>query len=653
MSATALDIYTTEGVQHLIFNADEAAVESLLEDYRKLDPYIVSLTGHGVRLVNSAACRAELERIEDAHSPVLGKKLRRIRSTFEHAPEGSVIQIFLANDDSYVERRAAVETLRRGYDFANDAWKPLYNDIYTTLSRLRMQFEVLSYGWNGEKVSQGEFEKPMRVCRFCGRSMPDVTFKDGAHAIQDSMGNKLLKCLEECDDCNHELNWIEDSFLRLMDFSRSMYGISRKKSAEAPIIIGRNYTIRPDENTGEAQLYVMAEEIPAGTDTSKPFVMKMDHKTLISNQNIYRALCKMVVDLAPADLVPEFAQAIDWIRHQYVMPDTLLSHYSSPLPDGVVFDQPVLDLFINRGHAVEGAPLCTAILYACDMAYMWVMPMVVSDNGHFKYDADVKGHIRHMIEVTGRPWTIHDSYDCRESFAHKYWLVDPSQPNVFIRPKSDPVFDESNKAKTFPAEAALPQYDPSQVKITGVKAYFRNKHGRAAVSRTDARDVDIRRDTFHTLSLLKGEPVEVHVGHKEKIDTLPPPSHVIKISDGGRRLCFWSKFSVEKFAKKHTYFEVEFEVEFTSDSPNAEFTPETAVLDHEMHEDIRLRAYQAAELKLQPKRAGTPFAGWSIMKLIDSPNDLDTSGYLVTDTEPRRYFTYNSLHFRGPAPTDL
>ena len=50
------------------------------------------------------------------------------------------------------------------------------------------------------RLNIGEFKKSKRVCRFCGRSMPKITFMQKAHAISESLGNKGLICREECDD---------------------------------------------------------------------------------------------------------------------------------------------------------------------------------------------------------------------------------------------------------------------------------------------------------------------------------------------------------------------------------------------------------------------------------------------------------------------
>lgn len=81
-----------------------------------------------------------------------------------------------------------------------------------------IMFEMLSFGYDGLEEWIGEPDENKRICRFCGKSVPRVSFKKIAHAIQDALGNKLLFCYEECDTCNHDLAMVEDQFCILMDF---------------------------------------------------------------------------------------------------------------------------------------------------------------------------------------------------------------------------------------------------------------------------------------------------------------------------------------------------------------------------------------------------------------------------------------------------
>lgn len=90
------------------------------------------------------------------------------------------------------------------------------------------------YTFGEKRICIGEFDKKKRVCRFCRQSYPIVTFKKTAHAISESLGNKLLFCYEECDKCNEnfgksiecDIFKIHPFFIPL--FSRARNAVSNK-----------------------------------------------------------------------------------------------------------------------------------------------------------------------------------------------------------------------------------------------------------------------------------------------------------------------------------------------------------------------------------------------------------------------------------------
>ena len=78
--------------------------------------------------------------------------------------------------------------------------------------------EIVSYEKIDQKGKQIEchgtpIEKKKRKCIFCGKSYPDVTFSKVAHAVSETLGNKVLISHYECDKCNLAFGSVlEDSF---------------------------------------------------------------------------------------------------------------------------------------------------------------------------------------------------------------------------------------------------------------------------------------------------------------------------------------------------------------------------------------------------------------------------------------------------------
>jgi hypothetical protein len=62
-----------------------------------------------------------------------------------------------------------------------------------------------------------------RRCRYCGRGIPEATFRKDAHAVPEFLGNKSLFSMNECDECNAILaSGYEDHLAKWTHFFRAM-----------------------------------------------------------------------------------------------------------------------------------------------------------------------------------------------------------------------------------------------------------------------------------------------------------------------------------------------------------------------------------------------------------------------------------------------
>jgi len=84
---------------------------------------------------------------------------------------------------------------------------------------------------NGEYIYIGNEDK---VCRFCNKAEPEVTFKTIAHAVPEFLGNKQLILKNECDQCNTFLsNNLENSLDKYTKPFRLVAQIKGKKKVPA------------------------------------------------------------------------------------------------------------------------------------------------------------------------------------------------------------------------------------------------------------------------------------------------------------------------------------------------------------------------------------------------------------------------------------
>ena len=263
---------------------------------------------HGVILRNSQKTLETFKWVESKYASE-NKSLYRLTSALKKTKENALFCILDEDNSTIAERKTALDMLKIPSDYKDIS--QTYNERLKFYNFIESTYDYYSLGFDGLKMSIGEQDKDKRQCRFCGKTGKE-NFHDVAHAIQDSLGNSLLICNEECDDCNHTLNKIEDNFLHVMDVRRSIFHISRKSSTKSATIYGRNFVLKPDEKDNST-LYLMEENITKEQKKNKRFNYKLIHKTSLSNENVYKALVKIVIDLLPSEKLPYFKQTIKWV----------------------------------------------------------------------------------------------------------------------------------------------------------------------------------------------------------------------------------------------------------------------------------------------------------------------------------------------------
>lgn len=252
-------------------------------------------------------------------------------------------------------------------------------------SYLYDHYEVNSFNGN-ERLNIGTYDKKKRVCRFCGHSMPDVTFKQKAHAISESLGNKGLVCREECDDCNRRFNeTIEQDVIHLFQFHLILKGIKGKKGC--PTLQGNGISITNDstsrESNGRDTLVLKVKTIPVSHDPQE-IAKFMSEQFSFSNikyipQNIYKCFCKYVLSLINRKYLDFFKGTIDWIN------ESPTHHKLPPLWCYSVsknIESPYLVVMLRK-HEHKDIPYCWAILSIASYQFLFIIPFCSLDKYKF------------------------------------------------------------------------------------------------------------------------------------------------------------------------------------------------------------------------------------------------------------------------------
>ena len=153
-----------------------------------------------------------------------------------------------------------------------------------------------------------------RKCRFCGKSTPDVSFESDAHAIPHFIGNRILKTLYECDNCNKQLfAKMEEQFDAFMRFYHVFCHVSRNGNTVNSYKCNSksNASIRVSEEWTDVNCCV-------GEDLS--MVVNRQNKTItISGVRsyvplaVFKAVVKMAMSVMPESELKNFEDTLRWL----------------------------------------------------------------------------------------------------------------------------------------------------------------------------------------------------------------------------------------------------------------------------------------------------------------------------------------------------
>lgn len=614
MSRLKIILYSTQKSQRIIYQDNDGIMTSEIEQTYLRKCEIEHCNTAWARIIVSDKTRCALKELEQKYDTVTGKHIRKLYGFISKLADGEVFYYINEDKASIVERRTTYDCAR----MQHLGFRPVHNAAFHHYSMLDNCFQYLSYGYDGIEEWIGEEVIDKRVCRFCGKSYPEVNFDKVAHAVQDALGNKLLFCYEECDTCNHDLAPIEDNFRKIMDFRRAMYHIPRKGTTSSPKVVGKTFIVRPDRN-GFPELFIMEESIPRGVNRAKPFYMHLESKDSMSNEGMYMALCKMVIDMLPSSELIHFENTIKWITSNGMWaPDSLPSIWLSVLPtDNIVYPQPVLDIFLNNKGQMPNSPYCTGILWIYDIAYMFVMPFADVDAGQYKYDKDLANHWKIMSNMLGlHNLQKQDSNNYLPSTPWVNWEVDLSLPNIHVLPKSNPIFAECLTTKFDRPNIDMPPFTKEGIIFNKANILEFECYYNGVITDKDLRDL-----TQHI------------AGPGFLIDPIKRQVHVQMWVD------------VNDTTDKVKYFRYSFEAVFDIPSfwtyINMETEKDGSLVSFAFHNELRDYLYESALRNVEPLmvklRAGSPFIKCSLEKMIECERIFTYAYYMVPSGADGRY----------------
>jgi hypothetical protein len=276
----------------------------------------------------------------------------------------------------------------------------------------------------GPKVVLGD--RPA-VCRFCARTVPEVTFRREAHAIPELVGNRTLVSLYECDDCNSRFSGFEDDFGKLTLAERvagqvlGKAGVPSAKAGRGRSRIDMGVSgFRIEEQQGDP-----IAEVDFKAKTLTITIAPQPYRPL----GVFKALMKMALSLMDENDLQEVPEVLRWLLAPdlitYRVGDgSLYSCFRTFTPGPAPFAATRAVLLRRRGPEVQG-PAFIFVLAFGNSSFQVVVPAPQRDRHLIGKTIELR-----QVPVFG----FEDPAQVRGST--RSWIEDLSSPNPVKLPSS-------------------------------------------------------------------------------------------------------------------------------------------------------------------------------------------------------------------------
>jgi hypothetical protein len=244
--------------------------------------------------------------------------------------------------------------------------------------QLLTNYDMLSF--NGEsRIHIGERDKSKTICRFCGNGVPKVKFGKKAHAISEALGNKGIVCNEECDACNSSFgDGIETDLIAFLSLHRAFFGI-KGKSSGTPKLKGKNFSLKKSE-TGKVNFKVITD------DGGFPERVEAHTNDKVSQQNVYRALCKYALSVIPSDYLASLKKCLNWVNQ--ALPLNEIAPIYMRVVNELYSEYPSLSVFIRKNADIELPHIVGEFRFA-NVVIVFIVPLSDKDANTFAIESDL------------------------------------------------------------------------------------------------------------------------------------------------------------------------------------------------------------------------------------------------------------------------
>ena len=185
-----------------------------------------------------------------------------------------------------------------------------------------------------------------KVCRFCNKSYPDVTFITTTHIIPELLGANNYTSNDECDHCNNKFSGYESHLAAYFRPFLTMTGVKGKKGI--PNFHSRTTERVESTRTKINHLNDGLKEVTTGD--SNDFIINEENKTIAVTFRkpphkpflVYKSLVKIGLSILPINKISSYRNVFEWLLNDKLFVDyfplaltTILTRnkYASPFAE--------------------------------------------------------------------------------------------------------------------------------------------------------------------------------------------------------------------------------------------------------------------------------------------------------------------------------
>ena len=233
----------------------------------------------------------------------------------------------------------------------------------------------------------------VRVCRFCKKSKPEVTFKKRAHLIPQFLGNRYLLSSFECDNCNKLFGDLyENDFVNFLGPIRSFPFYTSSKNNKTPIY--KETVVVEDKKVTKISIQT-SDEKSVQIFYEHPFndsVILDKEKKEISIHTLrkpyiplyaYKLLLKIAVSLISDDQIESLKHTIQFLldnsKNDKLKDFPLCNVYMHSIYSKPMYPNPIA-ILLKKKESHVNSPTYTFVLCSGNHVYQIFIPFNLNDD---------------------------------------------------------------------------------------------------------------------------------------------------------------------------------------------------------------------------------------------------------------------------------